>query len=119
MVAARRPDLQARGETRAIYASYSRSYLPRGGDQLTSLNLTNQSLDPEALTNYEIGAKWDINPELQLVNAALYQLERDNVIVLIDPNDPVAGTGSAAASAPRGLELAVAGNLTPMRCVGA
>ena len=49
----------------SLYASFSRAYLPRGGDQLTSLNLANQSLDPERFTNYEIGAKWDVNPGVQ------------------------------------------------------
>jgi catecholate siderophore receptor len=98
-------------ENAGIYASYSRSYLPRGGDQLTSLNLANQSLDPERYTNYEIGAKWDVNPDLNL-SAALYQLDRENVIVLIDPNNPGAGTELGGGQRSRGFEIAATGKLT-------
>jgi catecholate siderophore receptor len=94
-----------------IYASYSRSYLPRGGDQLTSLNLANQSLAPERYTNYEIGAKWDINPDFN-VATAIYQLDRENVIVLIDPNNPGAGTELGGGQRSRGIEFSVAGNVT-------
>jgi catecholate siderophore receptor len=95
----------------SLYASFSRSYLPRGGDQLTSLNLTNQSLVPERYTNYELGAKWDVNPDLN-VSAAIYQLERENVLVLIDPNNPGAGTELGGGQRSRGFEIAVAGNVS-------
>ena len=106
-------------ESASIYAGFSRSYLPRGGDQLTSLSLTNQSLDPERYTNYEIGAKWDISPHFN-ISAALYQLERENVIVLVDPNNPGAGTELGGGQRSRGLEISVAGNVTPeLSLVGA
>ncbi|HMG46148.1 MAG TPA: TonB-dependent siderophore receptor [Allosphingosinicella sp.] len=95
----------------SLYASFSRAYLPRGGDQLTSLNLANQSLDPERFTNYEIGAKWDLNPAFN-VTAAVYQLDRENVIVLIDPNNPGAGTELGGGQRSRGFEVSVAGSLT-------
>jgi catecholate siderophore receptor len=95
----------------SLYASFSRAYLPRGGDQLTSLNLANQSLDPERFTNYEIGAKWDVNPAFN-VTAAVYQLDRENVIVLIDPNNPGAGTELGGGQRSRGFEISVAGSLT-------
>jgi len=98
-------------ENAAIYASFARSYLPRGGDQLTSLSLSNQSLAPERYTNYELGARWDINPALTL-SAAIYQLERDNVIVLVDPNNPGGGTELGGGQRSRGFELSLAGNLT-------
>ena len=42
-----------------VYASYSLSFLPRAGEQLSSLSLTNQALDPEEFRNHEVGAKWD------------------------------------------------------------
>jgi catecholate siderophore receptor len=103
----------------SLYASFARSYLPRGGDQLTSLNLTNQSLAPERYTNYEIGAKWDVNPHFN-VSAALYQLDRDNVIVLVDPNNPGAGTELGGGQRSRGFEISVAGNPLPqLSMVGA
>jgi catecholate siderophore receptor len=95
----------------SLYAGFSRSYLPRGGDQLTSLNLANQSLDPERFTNYEIGAKWDVNPAFN-VSAAIYQLDRENVIVLIDPNNPGAGSELGGGQRSRGFEVSLAGSLT-------
>lgn len=103
----------------SLYASFARSYLPRGGDQLTSLNLTNQALNPERYTNYEIGAKWDVNPHFN-VSAALYQLDRANVIVLVDPNNPGAGTELGGGQRSRGFEISVAGNPVPeLSMVGA
>jgi catecholate siderophore receptor len=98
-------------ENASIYASFSRSYLPRGGDQLTSLSLANQSLAPERYTNYELGVKWDINPDFN-VTAAIYQLDRENVIVLIDPNNPGAGTELGGGQRARGFELSATGNVT-------
>ena len=46
-------------EPLSLYASYSLTYQPRAGDQLSSLSATNESLDPEEFKNFEIGAKWD------------------------------------------------------------
>ncbi len=100
----------------SIYASFSRSYLPRGGDQLTGLNLTNAALDPERYENYELGAKWDIAPGFNL-SAAIYQLDRANVIVLVDPNNPGAGTELGGGQRSRGFELQAAGNITPQLSV--
>ncbi len=73
-------------EQMSIYASYSMTYVPRAGAQLTSLNLTNQALEPEEFENVEIGAKWDIHPGIALT-AAHFQLDRTNVVIP-DPSDP-------------------------------
>jgi catecholate siderophore receptor len=99
-------------ENASLYASFSRSYLPRGGDQLTGLSLTNETLNPERYTNYEIGAKWDVSADFNL-SASIYQLDRDNVIVLIDPNNAAAGTELGGGQRSKGFELAATGNLTP------
>ena len=98
-------------ENASLYASYSRAYLPRGGDQLSGLNLSNAALAPERYSNYEIGAKWDVTPALSLT-LALYQLDRDNVIVLVDPNNPGAGTELGGGQRSRGLELSAVGQVT-------
>jgi catecholate siderophore receptor len=74
-------------ESMSLYASYSVSYMPRAGAQLTSLNLSNQSLDPEEFENVEIGAKWDVAGDALSLTAALFQLDRTNVVIQ-DPNDP-------------------------------
>jgi catecholate siderophore receptor len=74
-------------EPLSLYASYSVSHMPRAGAQLTSLNLSNQSLDPEEFENIEIGAKWDLAGDVLSLTAALFQLDRTNVAIQ-DPNDP-------------------------------
>ncbi len=93
----------------AIYASLTRSYMPRAGEQLTSLTLTNQALDPEEFRNYEVGAKWDLRPALS-ASAAVYRLDRGNVVV----PDPLDATASLLVDAQRtrGVELELTGNLT-------
>jgi catecholate siderophore receptor len=85
------------------------SYLPRAGEQLSSLTAANRSLDPERYTNYEVGAKWGITPGLELTLAA-YRLDRGNVAVA-DPQDP---TVSLLVDGQRtaGFEAGLAGNLS-------
>ena len=70
----------------SIYAGYSTSYMPRAGEQLSSLNLSNRALDPENFRNHEIGLKWDLRPDLAFT-AAAYRLDRRNVVIT-DPADP-------------------------------
>lgn len=96
-------------EPLSLYASYGMTYLPRAGDQLSSLNANNRAFDPEEFRNTEIGAKWDVAPGLSLT-AAAYRLERTNVIAS-DPND---ATRSILVDGQRikGVELGLAGNIT-------
>ncbi|MBN8747188.1 MAG: TonB-dependent siderophore receptor [Variovorax sp.] len=98
-------------EPLSIYANFSVAYLPRAGDQLASLSLSNAALEPEKFRNYEIGAKWDVKPGLA-ATAALYRLDRSNVVVL-DPTDAT-GTRTILSKGQRteGLELAINGNIT-------
>ena len=93
----------------SLYASYSLSYLPRAGEQLSSLNLSNQSLDPEEFRNYELGAKWDVAKRLELA-ASVYRLDRGNVAIP-DPVNPAVST-LVDGQRSEGLELSAAGNLT-------
>ncbi len=93
----------------SLYTSYSVSYLPSAGDQFNSLSASSETLKPEELQNYEVGAKWDVNPRLNL-SAAIYQLDRTNTRAN-DPNN--AGffvlTGE---SRTKGIELAASGKIT-------
>ncbi|MBN8844119.1 MAG: TonB-dependent siderophore receptor [Sphingomonadales bacterium] len=98
-------------ENASIYAAYSRTYLPRGGDQLTGLSLSNQSLAPEKYQNYELGFKWDVLPGFNL-SAAVFQLDRDNVLALSDPNNPSSPTVPIGRQRTKGVELSVAGEIT-------
>ena len=95
-------------EALSLYASYSLAFVPRAGDQLSSLTPTNQAFDPEQFKNLELGAKWDIQPNLT-ATAALYQLDRSNVIIA-DPND-ASKSVLADGQRSKGLELGLSGKL--------
>jgi catecholate siderophore receptor len=71
----------------SVYAGYSRSHLPRAGEQLASLTLTTQALEPENFRNYEVGVKWDVLPALAFTTA-VYRTQHGNVVVrdALDPN---------------------------------
>ena len=96
-------------EALSLYGGYSLSYLPRAGEQLGSLSVTNQALDPERFRNYEVGAKWDVTPALALTSA-VYRLARENVAV----PDPADATRSILVDAQQtqGLEIGINGNVT-------
>jgi len=93
----------------SLYASYARSNLPRAGEQLSSLSLSNQALDPETFRNYEVGAKWEITPALAFTTA-VYRAQHGNVVV----RDSVDPTVSHLVDGERttGLELETAGALS-------
>ena len=93
----------------SIYTSYSLTFAPRAGEQLSSLSLTNQSLEPEKFTNYEVGAKWDIRPSLSFT-AAVYRLDRNNVVI----PDPTDATRSILVDGQRtnGVEVGLSGRIT-------
>ena len=93
----------------SIYTSYSKTYIPRAGSQLASLNITNAALEPEEFENIELGAKWDVSPSLALT-AAIFQLDRKNVVIP-DPNDP---TVSLLVDGQRteGIEIGVSGQVS-------
>jgi catecholate siderophore receptor len=84
----------------SLYASYGRSYLPSGGDQFSSLDITSEALKPERFDNYEVGAKWEPIEGL-LATVALYQLDRTNTRA-IGPNNTVVLTGEQRS---KGLEI--------------
>ncbi len=100
-------------ENISIYTSYSKSFLPRSGDQFLTLTPTvgdvlgTVDLEPESFENYEIGAKWDITPSLSLTTA-LFRLDRDNQATLLDNQ----GNTTLSGSRTEGFEIQLAGRLT-------
>lgn len=71
----------------SIYTNYSLSYLPRTGEQLTSLTSTNRSFDPEKFTNMEVGFKYDFLQSFS-ISSAIYRLER-NRMQIRDPQQAI------------------------------
>jgi catecholate siderophore receptor len=96
-------------ENISLYSSYSQSFLPRSGDQFLTLSVTQQNLAPEKFTNYEIGAKWDIRPNLN-VTLALFQLDRSNATTP-NPANPLV-TINVGETRTKGVEFSVAGQIT-------
>jgi catecholate siderophore receptor len=96
-------------EPLSVYASYSLSYQPRAGEQLSSLTLSNAALEPETFRNYEVGVKWEIARVLEL-SAAAYRLDRGNVAVP-DPVNPSLTT-LVDGQRTRGIELSASGNIS-------
>ncbi len=95
-------------ENVSFYVSYALAKLPRSGQQLASLTITNAVFDPEKWVNYEVGVKWDVSPNLS-ATAALYRLNRNNVIAAT----AVAGV-SILVNGQRtdGFELGLSGQIT-------
>lgn len=93
----------------SLYASLSKAFQPRAGDQLASLSASNASLEPESFRNREIGAKWDIHKDLQ-ASLAVYRLDRSNVAV----TDPADSTQLLLVDGQytKGVEIGLAGRLT-------
>lgn len=95
-------------ENLSFYASYSQSFVPRAGDQLTGLSASTTSLSPEKFINHEVGAKLDVNPELSLT-AAIYKLVRENIAAASDiPGQTILIDGQET----KGIELGVSGKVT-------
>ena len=96
-------------EAMSFYASYTKTFLPRSGDQFLSLTPAQATLAPESFDNYEFGAKWDIAENLR-VSAAIFQLDRENGVV-VDPANPANSiiTGSRT----RGFEAQFTGQILP------
>lgn len=88
------------------YLSYSKTFVPRSGDQLTSLVPSSANLEPEQYENRELGVKWQMNPNY-LVSAALYRLQQNNVAQAIGGGTSILVDGQQV----QGLELEVIGEL--------
>ncbi len=99
-------------ENLSLYLSKSLAYVPRAGEQLASLSLSNQALEPEEFDNLEIGAKWQVNPDL-LATLAVYRSDRGNVAVSeVDASTGQAITVLVDAQRVEGVELGLAGKFT-------
>jgi catecholate siderophore receptor len=96
-------------ENVSIYGSYSVAFVPRAGEQLASLTGRIAAFDPEEFKNMELGAKWDISPDLA-ATAAIYQLDRSNVLIT-DPNNSSLSILTDGQTS-KGVELSLSGKLT-------
>ncbi|MEE4128764.1 TonB-dependent siderophore receptor [Pseudomonas viridiflava] len=93
-------------DTVAVYANTARSFKPN-----TGASRLGGGFKAEEGKSYEVGVKWEALDRQLSVDAALYQIEKQNVLT----TDPVDSTFSVAAGEvrSRGLDLNVVGNLSP------
>ena len=57
-------------ENMSFYGSFSRSFLPRSGEQFASLSGSTEALSPDVFENLEAGFKWDIRRGVSFTAAA-------------------------------------------------
>ncbi|WP_423770685.1 TonB-dependent siderophore receptor [Pseudomonas sp. NLJ1] len=93
-------------DTVAVYANTARSFKPNSG-----ASLQGSGFDPEKGKSYELGVKWEA-PDRQLsVDTAIYHIVKENVLTR-DPADPNYNLAAGEVRS-RGLDINIAGNLTP------
>ena len=93
-------------DTLAVYANTARSFKPNSGTPAAG-----GGFDPEKGKSYELGLKWEALDRQLSVDAAIYHIVKENVLTL----DPANTSYSLAAGEvrSRGLDINVAGNITP------
>lgn len=95
----------------SVYLSYATASTPpsmSGGDQ-DSLSADTSVLRPEKSRTLELGTKWNVLNERLSLTAALFQNERRDAQIEVEP-DVFAQAGETRV---RGFELGVAGQITP------
>lgn len=93
----------------SLYTSYNRSFQPLADSFVFYKN--SDDLRPTKTENYEIGAKWDVNDQLN-VTLALFEMSQTN-IQNKDPNDSKGLTAILAGEQKtKGVELSLTGHLT-------
>jgi iron complex outermembrane recepter protein len=93
-------------EELSLYASYSRSFVPNNNNATAS----GEPLPPSRGTQYEVGLKAEITPDLSLTLAA-YDITKTNVPT-VDPNDDRFTTALGEVKS-RGIELDISGEILP------
>lgn len=87
-------------ETLSLYGNYSRSFKPND-----VVDKDSRTFKPEEGRSYEIGAKYDPLPELN-INLALFDIVKKNVVTTVDDVSEAAGKVGS-----QGLELDITGRL--------
>ncbi|MCK0099886.1 TonB-dependent receptor [Qipengyuania sp. S6317L1] len=95
-------------ENISVYASYSKSFLPRSGEQYANINGTANALDPDTFTNLEAGIKWDFEPGLSFT-AAVFDIEQSSP----QPSDTNPETLDVIDSTIQGFEIQLQGEVLP------
>ncbi len=92
-------------ENVSLYASYSKSFLPKSGEQYANVSAVNSDLDPDEYTNLEAGIKWDFNPRISFT-ASIFELQQDVTV-----SDGMGGSEENESEV-QGLEAQFQGQIT-------
>jgi len=90
----------------SIYSNAAKSFKPNTGSSRTG-----EGFDPEEGMAYELGFKWQALENMLSVDSAIFYAEKENILT-IDPIDS-AYKVSAGEVRSRGIELNIAGQITP------
>lgn len=98
----------------SVYLSYSQASQPSAADAASrsggggNANVANYS--PGKAKTWELGTKWDLLENKLAFTAAVFQVERSNPSDTDDVGNPIQTAGKERV---RGVELGLAGNVTP------
>jgi catecholate siderophore receptor len=102
-----------------VYATYSTAANINGGESDVGTSggyggfIDAQSIEPETIQSYELGTKWQLNDNKLLLTAALFQIDKTDVMEAARGADySNTGTPNTGGNRVRGIELGLAGNLT-------
>ncbi|WP_278406376.1 TonB-dependent siderophore receptor [Pseudomonas rhodesiae] len=99
-------------DTLAVYADAARSFKPN-----TGASREGSGFEPEKGKSYEMGIKWEGLDRQLSVDAAIYQIDKKNVLTT-DPQDQNSKVAAGQVRS-RGFDLNIAGNITPQwRVIG-
>lgn len=98
----------------SLYGTVSQSFSPAAGDGISTAAAT-AALAPLKATNYEIGAKTSFRDDSLSATIAIFQLTRD----ITETNAVTNLTTTAGEQRSRGIDLVLAGHLTPRWSVSA
>ena len=90
----------------SIYASYSKSFLPRSGEQFANIDGDSNQLDADEFESKEVGVKWDF--ALMSFTAAIFQNEQTRA----DRDNTTGEAFEIRGIEIKGLELQLQGQLT-------
>lgn len=94
-------------ENVSFYGSFSRSFLPRSGEQFASISADTSLLEPDVFENLEVGLKWDFTPGLSF-SAAYFQNDQTSA----DRDDDTGEGFEVRGLEVEGFELQLQGQVT-------